>query len=179
MELVKKSNESSAARQAYNVYEAMGAGRNLSKLVFALYGYTPQDTNYQARYNTCKRWQTTHSWLERVREYDDEQTRQTREQYEADLAEMNERHLQIAKKAQVLAIQQIQTLMEESKFTAPAAVALLKLGIDLERMQLPQVQQGQEITVTHGQPITIRFFDYRATIAEIARGSTEDSESIG
>ncbi len=149
MELVKKSNESSAARQAYNVYEAMGAGRNLSKLVFALYGYTPQDTNYQARYNTCKRWQTTHSWLERVREYDDEQTRQTREQYEADLAEMNERHLKLATDTQKLIADEIKNLIDASEFPASALVSLLKLTTELERaIRAPAVQEQGQAQVT-------------------------------
>jgi len=110
--------ESSKALTAYTEYEALGPGRSLAKLCEALgksSGYTRQ----------LETWSSQFHWQTRTKAYDAVQIAK-----EA----MNERQALIGTTQQSRALKMIDELIKTEKFGSYAAVQLLKLAIEVERL---------------------------------------------
>ena len=123
--------ESSKALTAYTEYEALGPGRSLAKLCEALgksSGYTRQ----------LETWSSQFHWQTRTKAYDavqiakeaEEKRRKRDEAIEA----MNERQALIGTTQQSRALKMIDELIKAEKFGSYAAVQLLKLAIEVERL---------------------------------------------
>jgi hypothetical protein len=119
--------ESAKARAAYAAYEAMGPDRSLAKLA-QTYG---KSTSYKRQ---LERWSSQFHWPARVAEYEQLQLAQRRRKREHELEVMNDEHAIYGRTQALRAIQQIERLIREQKFGSQAAVQLLKVATDLERM---------------------------------------------
>jgi hypothetical protein len=99
---------------------------------------------------------TAHAWLKLpLFERELETAKQTsyHQKLNAAIEAMNARHIQIALAEQRKAIEQINVLIESKKFGATAAVQLLRLAVDLERMARGAAVQRLEVSGKDGGPI--------------------------
>ncbi len=103
-----------------------------------------------------KKWSTEHRWQERVIERDKAQAERERKKRAKALEAMNERHAQIGVTQQVRAIEQIKALIEAKAFGSVAAVQLLKLSTDLERVARGASTEQIAVTGKDGGPIEMK-----------------------
>ena len=123
--------ETPKALAAYEEYAAMGPSRSLRKLAEKLSQTIPKPS---PTIETIKLWSSEHQWQERIKVYDAERIDERRRKHELEIEKMNERHAVIGTSQQVRAIKQIEALIEAKAFGSVAAVQLLKLATDLERV---------------------------------------------
>src|SRR5215469_2051034 len=81
-----------------------------------------------------KRWSSDHKWQERIIARDKTEAEKARKKRDKAIEAMNERHALIATTQQARAIEQIKALIEAKAFGSVAAVQLLRLATDLERL---------------------------------------------
>ncbi len=126
----KAPQESTKAKIACDLYLSMGPDRSMAKVVEQL-GRPP---GYRRMLET---WSSQYHWAERARKYDDEQLKRKQKSHQKALDDMNDRHAQIAITQQKVALEVIQRLKQikgKGGIGAIAAVQLLKLSTDLERI---------------------------------------------
>lgn len=123
--------ETPKAAAAFEEYAAMGPSRSLRKLAEKLHQSSPEAS---PTIETIKVWSREHNWQERVKPYDAERIEEKRRKQEAEIEAMNQRHALIGTSQQAKAIKQIEALIEAKSFGSMAAVQLLKLATDLERL---------------------------------------------
>lgn len=119
--------ETPLAAAAFQEYCALGPGRSLRKLA-------ESKQKYNKSVSLLMRWSADHQWQERVKHYDAERIEEQRQKREAEIEAMNERHALIGISQQAKAIKQIEDLIAAKSFGSMAAVQLLKLATDLERV---------------------------------------------
>lgn len=141
--------ETPRAAAAYNVYAAMGVGRSIAKLHREL----QNNPDWHSAVPTLRRmeeWSSSHRWQERVKAYDAERIEEQRQAKEAIKEQTNAEHYSIGMAATQVAVEQINRLIEKEKFGSQAAVQLLKLATDLQRLALgldkPEFNQGPQVT---------------------------------
>lgn len=120
-----REQETAKAAAAFAEYCALGAARSLRKMA-------QNYANPTSRLRQFQDWSTRYHWQERVKQYDRERALERAAARE----EMNERHAELARTQQKRALDQIQALIEARAFGSQAAVQLLKLATDLERLAL-------------------------------------------
>lgn len=135
--------ETPRAAAAYEEYAAMGPSRSLRKLA----------DKSGTKLAQLGEWSTEHGWQERVKLYDAERIEERRQKQEAEIEKMNERHALIGTTQQAKAIKQIEALIEAKSFGSMAAVQLLKLATDLERLARGVATDRQEITGKDGEQL--------------------------
>lgn len=142
----RKIRESTRAAAAYAIYAAMGPGRSLAKLHRELKAL-PEWTAKVPSERRLENWSSKLSWQARVKEYDMQRAEERRMEREALKAATNEAHYGLGDQAAQIAVEQINRLIEAQKFGSQAAVQLLKLATDLQRLALgldrPEQQQQQ------------------------------------
>lgn len=127
----KIPKESSKAKAAYYVYESLGLDRSISKVAQQM-GHP-----YPGYERHLEEWSRLYGWVERARKWDDEQLERKRIERQKQIDEMNKRHIKLAIKQQENAIEVIERLKSikgRGGLGSIAAVNLLKLAIDLERL---------------------------------------------
>lgn len=137
--------ETPRAAAAYEEYAAMGPSRSLRKLA----------DKTGTKLAQLGEWSATHKWQERVKAYDAERIEEKRLKQEAEIEKMNERHALIGTTQQAKAIKQIEALIEAKSFGSMAAVQLLKLATDLERVARGASTEQVAITGKDGQPLEV------------------------
>lgn len=118
------SIETNKAAAAFDEYCELGPGRSLAKLAKKL------DKNV----GQLERWSSQFQWVLRAREYDREQAAERRHAQEEAVARMNEEHALLGQTQAQHAVKLIEDLIIEQRFTPAAAVQLLKISVDLERV---------------------------------------------
>jgi hypothetical protein len=122
--------ESVKAKAACDEYLAMGYERSLTKLC-AVLGKPP------GFLRTLQEWSRTFGWVERAKEYDKEQLNRKQIEHQKAIDEMNKRHIRLAMEQQANAmgvIERLKSVKGRGGMGAIAAVNLLKLAVDLERV---------------------------------------------
>lgn len=148
----KKKNipkESSKAKDAYYLYESLGPDRSIAKVAVQL-GHSP---GYQ---RTLEDWSRWYGWVKRAQAYDDEQLEKKRKARDKAYEEMNERHAQIGitqQKTALEVIKRLKSVRGKGGIGAIAAVQLLKLSTDLERLARGAATEQLAITGKDGGPI--------------------------
>lgn len=141
------------AQAAYLQYLALGPERSLTKLAEVL----NKPPGYVA---VLKRWSVKYQWVKQAREYDAAQLQKLADEEakkrQVAIQEMNARHIELGKKAQGLAAQQIEDLINAECFGSIAAVNLLKLAVEIERGARELPDKKLEISGKDGGPIVIK-----------------------
>lgn len=106
----------------------MGPGRSLIKLA-----EIEVDGMRATEQRLCA-WSRAYGWVQKAREYDEEQLERKRQARQDAIDKMNEAHIKIALEQQTNAVAQIQALINAGQFRDSATVQLLKLALDLERL---------------------------------------------
>jgi hypothetical protein len=119
--------ESAKAFNALAVYLTLGPDRSLPQLAEAL-GKQP---GYLGQ---LKKWSSFYGWQEKCRVHDIEMAKTRLQKCEVEIEAMQTRHIQIALQGQRKALARIQELCDSQELPATAAVQLLKLSLDLERV---------------------------------------------
>jgi hypothetical protein len=135
--------ETPQAAAAFEEYCVLGSDRSLRKLA------AKRDENGTKTGQIFKQlgiWSSEHNWQERVRQYDKERIEEKRRKQEAELEQMNEEHALLGQTQALRAVTQITALIEAKKFGSQAAVQLLKLATDLERVARGAVTSRMSIT---------------------------------
>lgn len=142
--------ESAKAYQAYLDYRDMGDGRSLAKLNNQ-YGKKP------SYIRQLQKWSAEHDWQSRIKQFSQEQAEERSAKLQAEIDEMNERHVRLAIEQQEKATKQIQSLINAESFGSQAVVQLLKLATDLERLARGAPTEREEITGKDGSPVQVIF----------------------
>ena len=138
--------ETPKALAAFHEYCLLGPDRSLRKLA-------EQKQEYSKNIALLMKWSAEHNWQERVKEYDNARADERRIKREAEIEKMNERHAMIGTTQQAKAIKQIETLIEAKAFGSMAAVQLLKLATDLERVARGAPTERSEQTGPDGESL--------------------------
>lgn len=145
-----KPRESTRAAAAYAVYAAMGPGRSLAKLHLELKSL-PEWTAKIPSTRRLEAWSARLGWQARVKEYDTARAEERRIAREALKDATNEAHFKLGDQASVIAVEQINRLIEAEKFGSQASVQLLKLATDLQRLALgldkPETETKQPVGI--------------------------------
>lgn len=139
--------ETNKSLELYRQYERMGKDRSLAKLADQL----GRPASYVRHLQLLS---SEHSWQDRVRSYDaaeareiDDARRSERVRSELEkqeiISRMNQEHSLLGRTHALRAAKQIQDLIDVKKFGSQAAVNLLKIATDLER-----VARGAETATT-------------------------------
>lgn len=144
--------ETPKAAAAFDEYCLLGPNRSLRKLAEK---FRQTSDKPIASESTLMVWSSEHNWQERVKQYDAERAEEKRRKQEAEVEAMNQRHAQIGVTQQARAIEQIKTLIEAKAFGSMAAVQLLKLATDLERIARGAATDRQELTGKDGEPLDV------------------------
>jgi len=122
--------ESAKAKRAYLLYEGLGPDRSMAKVAEQL-GHPP------GYVRVLEEWSRLYGWVKRASAYDEEQLERQRRERQKQIDEMNRRHIKLAIKQQENAIEVIERLKAikgRGGLGSIAAVNLLKLAVDLERL---------------------------------------------
>lgn len=119
--------ETAKALAAYREYELMGPDRSLAK-VRQKYGKS------SAKLRLLERWSSAHHWQDRVRAYDEEQAKIKQQKRQAELDAMDDLHASLGRTLLLRAIRLIERHIEEGDTTFSAAIQLLKVAANLERV---------------------------------------------
>ncbi len=138
--------ETSKAAEAFRAYCDLGPRRSLAKVAESL----GKKSGYV---RLLEKWSSDFNWVQRARDYDDEEAQERRWKREEAIATMNERHVLLAMEAQERASKQIEELIKAKAFGSVAAVQLLKLGIDAERLAMGAATERSELTGKDGAPL--------------------------
>ena len=131
----RREKESPQAYGAFSIYRDMGAERSYAKVAQQL----------------CKsktivnRWGSIWNWADRVRDWDNEIAAKVKEGVEKTATEMAQRHLKMASMLQTKAVTAL-SQMSVDDLTARDIVALMKQGVDMERLN-----RGEPTEVTEGR----------------------------
>jgi hypothetical protein len=137
----RQKGETYRAVIACNDWLLMGPGRSLRAL-WRQYSKIPQKAPNQPptrSYNTLKKWSRRHNWQKRAKLYDAEQERLKIEQAQADIAEMNARHVSSSQATQSISAKVKFTLLKRLRDTPDelrsfSTEELLNLIVKLERI---------------------------------------------
>ncbi len=143
--------ETPEAAAGYAEYAAMGQGRSLEGLVQQR---VQNGSKASRRLATIKEWSSKYNWQERIKLYDAAQIERERVKRQKAIDAMNDRHAMIGTTQQAKAIEQIKALIEAKSFGSMAAVQLLKLATDLERVARGAPTERSEVTGQDGEPLT-------------------------
>ncbi len=153
--------ETPKAAQAFLQYCLLGHDRSLAKLAVT---WKLPNGKLAANLRQLETWSAQHSWQLRVTEYDKDRIEKQRINQEDAIRLMNERHAIIGATQQERAIEQIEDLIAAKKFGSQAAVQLLKLATDLERLaRMPekaQAKQDEQQPVEPQHGLYIANYDY-------------------
>ena len=139
-----RGGESARSAAYYEEYAAMGPERSLEKLAHQLYLEQRKERPLESTWlSKLKKASRDYGWQSRVKEYDRAQVEE-RKRAKADLLErMNEEHALLGRTHALRAAKMIAELTEQNRMSSTAAVTLLKIATDLER-----VARGAETEIT-------------------------------
>lgn len=147
--------ETSKAAAVFHEYCLLGPSRSLRKLAQKL---RQSNDKPIATESTLMVWSSEHNWQERVKEFDKEQAEERHRKQEQEIERMNQEHALLGRTQALRAVKQIEELIKLQKFGSQAAVQLLKVSTDLERLARGAATDRQEVTGKDGEPIA----SYRA-----------------
>ena len=119
----RQPKESAQAYEAFAIYRDMGTERSYAKVGREL-GKSK---------TIIDRWGAEWNWAERVRAWDNEIAARVKEAAEKTASEMVQRHLKISMQLQTKAVTALNQISGD-EMTARDIAALLKLGVDIERL---------------------------------------------
>lgn len=170
----QKGQESTRAAAYFEEYAAMGPERSLEKLAKQLYETQEDERNTKETtwLRKLKEFSIQHNWQERIKERDREVAREKRRKYEEERQRMNDEHALLGRTHALRAAKMIQELSEQGRMSSTAAVTLLKIATDLERLA-----RGAETEIT--KTIEEQPKQHRHTIAfDLSRLSDEQLERL-
>lgn len=126
----EQKQETPKAYAAFLEYCALGPVRSLEKLATTWKTYGKPTANLRQ----LETWSSAHKWQDRVKLYDAERAEEKRLKNEAAIDAMNERQALMGMEQQERAVAQIEELMQAKSFGSIAAVQLLKMATELERL---------------------------------------------
>lgn len=187
--MARVKHETPRAAAAFQIYAAMGMGRSIVKLHRELQA----NLNWSSKVPALRRleeWSSAHKWQERVKAYDAERIEEDRLAKEALKEQTNREHYDLGLTATQVAVNTINNLIEREKFGSQAAVQLLKLATDLQRLALgmdkpefdrgPQVAGIQIIIETDNTPVAPIIESIpdapRISAPDIIEGKTSDAD---
>jgi hypothetical protein len=146
--------ETPEASLAFEQYYDLGEDRSLAllaqkkrqEIIAENQDATRKIPTEAALLTNLKKWSSEHKWQERVIARDRASAERERRKRDKAIEAMNERHAMIGTTQQAKAIKQIEALIEAKSFGSMAAVQLLKMATDLER--LARGAPTEEISVT-------------------------------
>ena len=141
------ATESAKAADAYAAYRDLGPSRSLAKVI--------DSGKSTVNIRQLERWCSEHQWVQRAKDWDEEQREAERQKKQKAIEEMNARHAQIGVSLQAKTIKQIEALIAAQKFGSQATVMALKLATDLERIARGQPTEHTEVTGKDGGPIEV------------------------
>lgn len=147
--------ETPKASAAFHEYCLLGPSRSLRKLADRLHQFTPKSP---PGIDTLKMWSSEHNWQERVKEFDKEQAEERLRKQQQEIEKMNQEHALLGRTQALRAVKQIEELIKVQKFGSQAAVQLLKVATDLERLARGAATDRQEITGSGGAPFQTIFY---------------------
>lgn len=154
--------ETPKAAAAFLAYYELGETRSLEKLVkhYQELAKTKPDEKktWLPTLWQLKEWSRKHHWQSRVIAWEQEQAAERVAKRNAEIEEMNQRLAKLGMKQQKKAEKQIKTLIDAKSFGSVAAVQLLKLATDLERVArgVPTEIRASEVSGPGGGPIPIQ-----------------------
>ncbi len=143
------ARETSKAAQAFHEYCIL-EDRSLAKLAKS---WLLTNGRPAANLRQLEIWSSAHNWVERVKMHDAEQAAIKQRKQQDAISQMNERHALIGTTQQKRAIDQIERLIKAEKFGSQAAVMLLKLATDIERLARGAPTERSELTGQDGGPL--------------------------
>lgn len=159
--------ETPDAALAFERYYDEGEDRSLAKLAKKMHqeilekqvsqGYTKRSPTVATVLAQLKRWSTEHGWQEKVIARDRKRAENERKKRDKAIEDMNLRHAQIGVTQQLKAIEQIKALIDAKAFGSMAAVQLLKLSTDIERLARGTPTEQVALTGKDGWPIEGNF----------------------
>jgi len=145
-ETKKPAKETPKSLAALEQYLLLGPGRSLAKLAKAM-GKRP------GYVQVLKEWSSSFGWQNTAREYDKEQAAARRAEIESQRREMDKEHAKLGKEQVLLAVQTIQNLIAEGKYSPAAANQLFKISTDLQRLALGSSTEQISLTGKDGDPL--------------------------
>lgn len=139
--LTGASMETAKAAAAFRDYCLMGSDRSLAKLA-EMYHKNKSYVHQLAR------WSSQHHWQDRVKRYDEEEAEKRRQKRRAELEAMDERHANMGRLNAMIAARRLNDLLESGEINASAAVSLLKVATELERLARGAATSRMEGDVT-------------------------------
>lgn len=153
--------ETSIAFRAFERYYDLGDGRTLEKLAYQIQAdqkqtkSRPKEQTIPTILAQLKKWSVAHGWQDRIIERDRAEAEKEREKRNKAIQAMNERHALIGTTQQARAIEQIKTLIDAKSFGSMAAVQLLKLAIETERLARGVPTEQVAVTGKDGEPVDV------------------------
>lgn len=132
------SKETTKSMAALNAYLEMGPSRSLAKLA-QKWG---KNTSYIRQ---LERWSSEYGWVEQAKQFDKEQAEERHRKQEQEISKMNQEHALLGRTQALRAVKQIEELIKVQKFGSQAAVQLLKVSTDLERLARGAATDRQEL----------------------------------
>ncbi len=118
----RQPKESSQAYEAFAAYRDMGADRSLRAVTQKL----------SKSYTLISRWSRERNWVERARAWDNDLTRQAKEDAAKKLKDMNTRHIGMALQLQNKALEALKKI-DISEFQPREILAFIKEAAAMER----------------------------------------------
>lgn len=100
-----------------------------------------------------KRWSVAHEWQRRIIERERAIAEKERKRRQKEIEKMNDEHAMLGQNQALRAVKQIQELIDAKKFGSQAAVQLLKVSTDLERVARGASTEQIALTGRDGGPI--------------------------
>ena len=138
----RQPGESPKAFAAFSVYRDAGPERSVRAVSRELAKSIP----------LIKRWSSNWDWVERARAWDNDNVRKAKAASEKAVRDMGERHIKIASQVQAKALKAL-VAMPDDQIDARGVTALLKLGLDVERLNRGEPTELTENKTTVGGDI--------------------------
>jgi hypothetical protein len=119
--------ETPKAARAFADYVLLGPDRSLAKLVDH-YGHPPSYVRQ------LQRWSALFHWQDRLRQIEEQEAEQRRKKRLLEQEKMDERHATMGQLNAMIATNRIDQLIKEGELNGSAAVSLLRIATDLERL---------------------------------------------
>ena len=142
---LQQDDETNASYAAFCIYRDMGVRRSLRQTCKTYYELADLPARTDGRVTQISSWSQSFDWVERAWAYTAHLDRMARIEAVEAAKQMGRRHAAIASVAIAKAAERINAL-EATKLSTREAVALLDLGVKVERMARGQSAEDDEAT---------------------------------
>lgn len=162
----RQPKETAKAFEAFFLYLHMGAERGIRAVAQKL----------GKSVTLISRWSSDWDWVERTRAWDNDLAQKAKKRAEKDIEEMQKRHISISMHLQSKAIKALGNMSTES-ITARDVAALIKLGVDVERLSRGEPTERTEGNVTGAVSVSNPYTGLTTEELRKLAAATEDSEN--